>query len=296
MGAVDYLLLGVLGLLIGDLLTMVIDRVPDGLPVFQPGPRCAHCEHPLGVGEIVPVVSWVVARGRCRHCSHRITPAYPMVELVTAGLFMAAGWRFGLTTAVIPFLILFSGLVALSTVDLYRYRLPDRILFPTLGLSFVAIVGVSLDLGVPGQIVKALIGSAIYFLMLFIPHVISPRGMGFGDVKLALLMGLFLGWLYEDVIYGFRLILYALLLGAVIGVAGGFLLAVTRRVTGRNVMPDPDPEPAAGGPDPARTADGAVVTVTPVRTVPMMAHSFPFGPALAAGCVIVLLYAPDLIG
>lgn len=221
--------------------------------------------------------------------------AYPMVELVTAGLFMAAGWRFGLTTAVIPFLILFAGLVALSTVDLYRYRLPDRILFPTLGLSFASIVAVSLDLGVPGQIVKALIGAGIYFLMLFIPHLISPRGMGFGDVKLALLMGLFLGWLYSGVLIGLRLVLYALLLGAVIGVAGGVLLALTRRATGRNVMPDPDPDPVHEAHEQA-AADGAVATAVPVRTVPMMAHSFPFGPALAAGCIIVLLFAPDLVG
>ena len=298
MDLIDAVLLALLGLVVGGLLTMVIDRVPDNLPVLRPGPRCPHCEHGLGVGEIVPVVSWVAQRQTCRHCGHRITAAYPAVEVVTAALFVAFGWRYGLQPATFSLLILVSALVALSTVDLYRYRLPDRILFPSLGLAVASIVVVSIVEGVPELIPRALVGAVVYFMLLFVPHLVSPRGMGFGDVKLALLMGLYLGWLFDDTFIGLRLIMYALFLGAVFGVLGGVLLAVVRRVTGRDVLPDPDPEPdevglggpAGDGADPS----GGVRTAVAATTVPVLAHSFPFGPALAAGCLIVVLFANDL--
>ncbi len=278
----SYVLFGLLGLVVGSALTMVIDRVPDRLNLIHPGPRCPFCEHAIGPSDLVPVVSWLRLRGRCRDCQHPITKAYPAVELLTAALFVIAVWRFGVNLSLIPVFVLFSALIALSVVDLYHYRLPDRILFPSLGLSIVAIVTVSLARDLTGHIPGALIGAAAYFLLLFIPHLISPRGMGFGDVKLALLMGLFLGWPYQGFRYGFTLILYALFLGAVLGVVGGFALSATRRVTGRNVMPDPDPEFAG--------IDG---TVSPPLRV--LGQTFPFGPALAAGCIVVFLFSSELI-
>ena len=106
------------GLLVGGFVTMLVDRVPDKTPLSW-GSRCPHCEHGLSVGDSVPVLSWVVRRGRCRHCDVAITPAYPVVEVLTAALFVAVALRFGAEWVVVPPLILVAALMALSVIDLY---------------------------------------------------------------------------------------------------------------------------------------------------------------------------------
>lgn len=268
-----------LGLVVGGFLTMVVDRVPDRTPLGWRS-RCPRCEHPLGVAEVVPVASWLVLRGRCAHCGGRITPAYPVVELVTAAAFVLVAARFGAEWVVIPPLVLVAALVALSTVDLYVYRLPDRITFPAIGLSLVAMVGVSLAVDLPGAIPRALVGALGYFAILLLAHLVSPRGMGFGDVKLALLLGLHLGWVAGVTYLGWspviRLVFYALLLGCLIGVGGGLAVAVARRGGRREVLVDPE----MGDGQPAR----------------VLAQSFPFGPALAAGTVVVVLFSDAFLG
>src|SRR5829696_1535804 len=135
----DVVLAAIAGLFVGSLVTMVVDRVPDHLPLIS-RPRCPHCDAELGARELVPVLSWLWLRGKCRHCEHPITPAYPAVELVTAALFAAAVLRFGWGWVLIPFLLLFAMLVAVSVVDLYDYRIPDRIVFPTLLVSLPLVV------------------------------------------------------------------------------------------------------------------------------------------------------------
>ncbi len=119
-----------------------------------------------------------------------------------------------------------------------------------------------------------------YFLLLLIAHLISPRGMGFGDVKLALLLGLHLGWAAGSAYVGwtavFRFVFWAFLIGSVVGVVGGVTLAVARRVLARGVLADPE----ADDEQPTR----------------LLGNSFPFGPALAAGAVIVVMFAETVAG
>src|SRR5690606_33213243 len=115
----------------------------------------------------VPVVSYVRLRGRCRACREPIPLAYPLVEVACAALWVAAGLRFGVTWALIPFLLLFSTLLAQSVIDLELYRLLDRITFPVLGASLVLVVAVSLVEGQPDRIPLALLGMAGYFAFLF---------------------------------------------------------------------------------------------------------------------------------
>lgn len=267
-----------LGLLAGGFVTMLVDRIPDGTPLTLRS-RCPFCAHPLGAGETVPVASWIARRGRCAHCGDRITPAYPWVELVTAGLWVAVAARFGWDWRVLPPLVLVTALTALSVIDMYVYRLPDRLVFPALGVSFVAVVVAGFAIDHPAAIVKALVGMALYGGFLLVLHLVSPRGMGFGDVKLALLLGLHLGWAAGSVWTGyvavFRLVFYGLLVSCLLGAVGGILLAVLRRTLNRDVVPDPE--------------------ATEGQPTRLLAQSMPFGPALAAGTVIAVLFAESFV-
>jgi len=267
-----------IGLVVGGFVTMLVDRIPDKAPLTL-GSRCPFCEHPLSLAETIPIVSWVRQKGHCQHCGDRITPAYPIVELATALLWVAVAAKYGWEWTLLPPLVLVTATIALSVIDMYVYRLPDRIVFPALGLSLATMVVAALAIDLPSAITKALGGMAIYGGFLLLMHLISPRGMGFGDVKLALLLGLHLGWAAGTVWVGWtpviRLVFYALLLSCLTGVIGGLLVATLRRRLEREVMPDPEAE------------DGQ-----PKR---LLAQSMPFGPALAAGTVVVVYFADSFI-
>lgn len=259
-----------LGLLVGSLLTMVVDRVPDGLSM-RDRPRCPHCEHPLAARELVPVVSWLVARGRCRHCDEAVTPAYPIVEVVTAVLFVAAAVRFGASWVLVPILLLFAMLVAVSVVDLYDYRIPDRIVFPTLVLALPLIAIVSFVYDLPQAIVWGVAGAVLFAGVLFATSLLPGGGLGFGDVKLALVLGLFLGWLGSNPRNMVLLVFAALIVGSLLGAAMGIVVGAVRKGTGREVLPDPDAE------------QGELLAAHWTK------QAFPFGPALAIGTVVAVL-------
>lgn len=270
------ILAGLIGLFVGSFVTMLVDRVPDRLPVLA-RPRCPFCEAQLAGRDLVPVVSWLLLKGKCRSCAHPITPAYPAVELVTAGLFVAATLVFDDLWVLVPYLVLFTSLVAVSVIDLYVYRIPNRIVFPTLFVSCGLMLAASIRLDAPELMLRAFMGMLVYGGTLFLFHLIMPRGMGFGDVKLALVLGLFLGWLRIDYVDGIRLVLFALILGSILGTIGGFGAVLLR---GRGAS-------APGLDDPDHDGDMA--------EVPMMKQSFPFGPALAAGTIIVILFADSFV-
>ncbi len=189
--------------------------------------------------------------------------AFPAVELLTAGLFAAVaglfdGWR------VLPPFVLVVALVALSTIDLYVYRLPDAVVFAATGVSALAMLVVAFGIDRPAALGRAAVGALGYFVILLALHLISPRGMGFGDVKFALLLGLHLGWIAGSTYVAwstvFRLIFFALVIGCFLGAIIGVAVALAR------------------------------------RSRPIWSNSFPFGPALAAGTMIVVLFPGPFAG
>jgi leader peptidase (prepilin peptidase)/N-methyltransferase len=271
----DVVLAAIAGLFVGSFVTMVVDRVPDGIPLFA-RPRCPHCEHPLGATELVPVVSWLVQRGRCRHCEAPITPAYPAVELVTSALFVAAVLRFDWTWVLLPFLLLFAMLVAVSVVDLYDYRIPDRIVFPTLAISVPLVVVISFVEDLPEAAVWALGGAVLFSGILFLTSLLPGGGMGFGDVKLALVLGLFLGWLGSNLRGMVLLVFAALLIGSLLGVVMGVVVGALRTRLGRGVLADPDAEDDLS----ARS---------------WSKQPIPFGPSLATATVVAVLFSNQLL-
>lgn len=152
--------------------------------------------------------------------THAHAHALDALALGHAALWLAAGVRFGPHLVIVPFLVLFSVLLELSMIDFEQSILPNRITYPAIVFALLAIPIVSVAAGHPHSILGAMVGGAGYFLLLFLPAVIYPQGMGFGDVKLAGLMGLYLGWIDP------RLILPALVIASLIGLlAGLFLLA-----------------------------------------------------------------------
>jgi leader peptidase (prepilin peptidase)/N-methyltransferase len=219
-GALAALALG--GLLVGWFVNVVIVRMPDGGGLGPPY-RCPDCEAVIRPADAVPVVSWLLLRGRCRSCAEPVPAGYPLVEVANAVLWVAAGVRFGGSWALVPVLLLFSTLLAQSVIDLELYRLLDRITFPVLGASVVLIALVSAVEGEPERVVLAVAGALGYGLFLFVPAFIFPRGMGLGDVKLALLLGLFLGWVHP------LLILFALIAACLLGVGVGLVVLAVRR-------------------------------------------------------------------
>lgn len=258
MDTVAVVLAGIAGLLVGSAANRLIVREP-GYVVTDPKDLPEGADESL-LDELEPVPDDlpevpVLALVRPSTWWRRW---FPVTELVMAGAFAATvaelGWSAG--TAAILFLV--GALVTLAAVDLRVYRIPDRINFPSMGLGFAAIVIASLLAGEAETIVGAGIGGFLYASMLFLAHVISPRGMGWGDVKLAWLMGFYLGWrghepggALELLIGPLRAVLLGAALGSVLGVVSGGVYAIARRST---------------------------------KVV------FPYGPSLAAGCTIAVVW------
>lgn len=220
-----------LGLLVGSFLNVVIWRVPRKESVVTPASHCPGCDAPIAPRDNVPLLSWLLLRGRCRHCQARISVRYPFTELACAVLFGALGARFSDSWALPAFLLFGAGLLAISLIDLEHYIIPNRIVYP---LGFASVPLLALGAGLDGDwwsLARALIGAACAFTALFVIHVASPRGMGFGDVRLAFVLGLYLGYL------GALEVMFGLFLGFVYGAVIGVVLMATGLRTRRQHVP-----------------------------------------------------------
>ncbi|WP_432487598.1 prepilin peptidase [Kineococcus sp. SYSU DK018] len=192
--AVVCALSGVLGLLIGSFLNVVVHRVPRGESVVSPPSACPSCGHHVRARDNVPVLSWLVLHGRCRDCREPISRRYLLVELLTGVVFALVTWRVGITAALPAYLYLAAIAVALALIDLDVRRLPDAIVLPSYPVALVLLAAASAGSGDWGALARALAGAAALFLLYATLWFAHPRGMGLGDVKLAGVLGLYLGW------------------------------------------------------------------------------------------------------
>ncbi|MDR2347032.1 MAG: prepilin peptidase [Bifidobacteriaceae bacterium] len=195
---------GLVGLAAGSFLTVVISRLPDGQSLW-PRSACPACGHRIAAYDNIPLISWLVLRGRCRHCSAAISPLYPAVEAATALLFAAVG-VFMRPLAVIPAYLYAAGLgLALALIDARTRRLPDRLVYPSYPVLAALLAAASWITGDWSALGRGGIGGlalgAFYFLLASVPLGRGPDGprwgMGLGDAKLAGLIGLALayrGW------------------------------------------------------------------------------------------------------
>lgn len=185
----------VFGLAIGSFLNVVIHRVPAGMSILRPRSRCVSCEKEIRSRDNIPVVSWLLLRGRCRDCGAPISFRYPLVEVLTAAVFAVVGARFADDWALPAFLALTAALVALSAIDLDTRRLPTKIIYLTLGFVALWLFAVAAATGEPERIGLVVGGGVLGRAPLWLANFLSPKGMGFGDVRLATLIGATLGWL-----------------------------------------------------------------------------------------------------
>jgi leader peptidase (prepilin peptidase)/N-methyltransferase len=218
-----------LGLAFGSFLTVVTHRVPKGESLVAPRSRCPECGTRLRNADNIPVVSWLLLRGRCRSCGARISPMYPLTEIATAGLFAAAALTFDrvwVSVMIAPFLGL---MVALAIIDLRHRIIPNRVVYPSL-LAFAAYIVIVGLAGGGIDVIRAALGMLAYGGVLLLVAIVSPKGMGMGDVKLAALIGLVLGSL------GLRYVTVAAGAGVLLGGVGA-VVALIAGASRKNAIP-----------------------------------------------------------
>jgi leader peptidase (prepilin peptidase) / N-methyltransferase len=206
--APEILAAGLFGAVIGSFLNVVAHRVPLGESLVSPGSHCPGCGAPVRPYDNIPVVSWLLLRGRCRNCGMRIAPRYPLVELATAIAFAAVVAVRGFDDDLILELPLVAALIALAAIDFDHRLLPNKIVYPLAAYGVIATLLVDQD-----DLVENLIAGAAAFVFLLAAVIAYPRGMGMGDVKLAGAMGLYLG------LSVIPALLVAFLSGSLVGVA-----------------------------------------------------------------------------
>ncbi len=217
-----------IGLLFGSFLTVVVDRVPRGTSIVRPGSACGNCGLHLGPLDLFPVLSWLLLRGKCRRCRMSIGIEPVVLEVSTSLLFGLMGWHFGLTWRTAAFCALMAGLVALSWIDLRTRRLPREITYTTAAIGFPLLCVAALVENQPSRMWMMLAGATISLATMAIIYWASRGGMGDGDVRLAPLLGGFLGFLNP----GLALVglFFGFLTGAVIGLVAMAVVGGDRKM------------------------------------------------------------------
>jgi leader peptidase (prepilin peptidase)/N-methyltransferase len=189
------LLCAVFGLAIGSFLNVVVWRVPRGESVVRPPSACPRCGNEIRSRDNVPVLGWMLLRGKCRDCGLPISARYPVVEALTAVLFAVMAFRFGLDPVLPAYLYFVAVGLALALIDLDVQRLPDALTLPSYPVALVLLGAAALVDHKGDDFVRALVCGGIAFAFFFAVWFVYPKGMGFGDVKLSGLLGLYLGWI-----------------------------------------------------------------------------------------------------
>ena len=230
MTVVWFILFFLVGSAIGSFLNVVADRLPQGKSIVSPPSHCPQCGHLLKSAELFPVFSYLWLRGRCRKCNSVIPFRLLLVELGMGILFVFLYWRYGLGWEFALLVLYCSIFLALLVIDIEQGLLPNRIVFSGMIVAcllsivvtvFPLVTGREVANGIIPKIGRATIGGGIGFLLLLLPALIYRRGMGWGDIKLAGMMGLILG---------FPLILLSMFLAVVSGgIVAAILLALKRK-------------------------------------------------------------------
>ncbi|WP_375496742.1 prepilin peptidase [uncultured Jatrophihabitans sp.] len=226
--------MALLGLVVGSFLNVVIHRVPRQESLVRPGSHCPQCNTEIRARHNVPLAGWLVLRGKCADCAAPISARYPGVELVTAVLFVATTLQLAqlhLLAALPAYLFFVSAGVALAVIDLDVHRLPNAIVYPSYLVIAVLLTAACAVTGSFEPLIRAALAGAVLFSFFLALAFASPKGMGLGDVKLAGVLGMALGFLsYPAVLVG---TFAAFLLGGFVGA----VLILARRAGRTSLIP-----------------------------------------------------------
>lgn len=219
---------GVLGLIFGSFGSVVAYRVPRRESIVTGRSKCPSCGRQIKAIENVPLLSYLLLRARCRGCNARISVRYPLIEVSAGALFALAVVEFGLGFEAVVFAAFFWVLIVLCVIDLEHKLLPNRIVYPAFVAGWVGLAAAAIAEGEPDRLVAAAIGAAVFGGFFFVVAFVYPAGMGGGDVKLAFVLGTFLGFSGG---IGVALVgmFLSFLLGGVIGIAAMALSGAGRK-------------------------------------------------------------------
>lgn len=214
------------GTIIGSFLNVLIHRLPRGQSIVKPGSACPACGHRLGFFDLIPILSILFLRARCRYCRAPISWRYPLVEALTGLIFVLIVRRYGLSLECAGFVVYAALLIAIAFIDLDEMIVPDALSLPGLGLGLIfALARGRLGVGLIGALVGGAFLLVIYFSALFL---LKKEGLGLGDAKLLAMVGAFLGW--EGA-------LFTVLIASISGALGGLALMALGRLRQGEPMP-----------------------------------------------------------
>lgn len=199
---------GIFGLMVGSFLNVCIVRLPANLSIVRPRSRCPRCEKPIAWFDNIPVVSWLVLRGKCRGCALPISPMYPGVELLTGAIWALMAWCYPLDLEALRGALFFTLLLGIALTDAREYIIPDEFTWGGLALGLLFSLVGGLPTLLPA-LIGAVTGFGILWLIGFVGHLIlKEEAMGGGDIKMMAMVGAFLGW---------QGVLLTIFLGALLG-------------------------------------------------------------------------------
>ncbi len=223
----------VFGAMIGSFLNVCIYRIPRDESLVFPASHCTGCGAPIRFYDNIPIISWFLLIGKCRHCKSPISFQYPMVELLNASGFLYLYVKYSLTVQTIFYGLFFSALVVITFIDLHHRIIPDLISLPGIGIGLSGSFLIPMFfpsstriLEIPPRFLDALFGTALgfgifYFIAKISPKIFGQEGMGGGDIKLIAMIGAFLGW---------QKMLLTIMLGSLAGsIVGIFLMIFFRK-------------------------------------------------------------------
>ncbi len=212
------LVLAAFGAVVGSFLNVVIYRLPRGESIVFPGSHCPHCGVPILARDNLPVLGYLLLRGRCRACGAGISARYPCVEALTALLAAGVWWRFGLSVQLPVLFVFLAGLVAVTFIDLDHRIIPDSLSLGGVVVGFAC--SFLTPLGWLGSLAGAALGGGVLLAVALGYLALTRReGMGFGDVKLLAAIGAFLGW---------QAVLFTVFVSSVVGSVVGLSLVALR--------------------------------------------------------------------
>jgi len=203
----------IFGAVVGSFLNVCIFRIPAKTSIIKPLSQCPHCHHPIRFYDNIPIISFLLLRGKCRDCGGKISWRYPLVELITALLSLFLFLKFGLTLIFLIFFIFTAVLIVITFIDLDHQIIPDVLTLPGIPVFFLLAIFV---VKVPWleALIGFLIGGGMLFAIAYIYQLITKReGMGGGDIKLLAMIGAFLGW--KSLIF---ILLVSSFSGAIVGI------------------------------------------------------------------------------